>query len=97
MRPTHNTIAEAIFEKHGHRVELVRGTDYFYFVSDEADYRLAPITYAYTASVETNWLWSRDVDQWVSEYESLIEGVEVPENAANDTMTLFIKFARREL
>ncbi len=97
MRLTRNNIAAAILAKHGHKVELVKGAGYFYFTSDEADYRLAPITYAHGASVYTNGLWTMDIDQWVSAYEDLIEGVEVPKNAAKDTMTIFIKFARKSL
>ena len=84
MRLTRNNIAAAIFAKHGHKVELVKGNGYYYFSSAEEDYRLAPITYAHGVSVYTNGLWTMDIDRWVSAYEDLIEDVIVPEDATED-------------
>jgi hypothetical protein len=90
MKATKKNVAAAIFEKHGHKVELVKGNGYFYFSSDEADYRLAPITYAHGTSVYVNGLWCFDVERWVSEYETLIEDVIVPENATEELTTKII-------
>lgn len=84
MRVTLNNIAKAIFDKHGHKVELVRGNGYYYFTAAEDDYRLAPITYAHGSSVYTNVLAGWSVDRWVSEYETLIEDAIIPENATEE-------------
>jgi len=85
MRLTRNNIAAAIFAKHGHKVELVKGNGYYYFVSAEEDCRTAPISYAYGHSVYVNGLWCfPEVERWVSEYEDLIKDVIVPENATED-------------
>lgn len=83
MRLTRNNIAAAIFRKHGHKVELVKGDGYYYFASAD-DYRISPITYAHGHSVYVNGLWVHGtVERWVSEYEDLIKDVIVPENATD--------------
>jgi hypothetical protein len=91
MKATRKNVAAAIFKKLGHKVELVKGNGYFYFTSAEEDYRLAPITYAHGASIYTNGLWTMDVERWVGEYEYLIEGVVVPDNATEEFKTKVIK------
>ena len=85
MRLTRNNIAKAIFEKHGHKVELIKGDGYYYFTSAEEDFRTAPITYAHGSSIYVNGLWCLDsIERWVSEYENLIEDAEVPEDAISE-------------
>jgi len=80
MRLTRNNIAAAIFEKHGHKVELVKGDGYYYFTSAEEDCRTAPISYAHGQSVYVNGLWCYEtIERWVSEYEDLIKDVVMPE------------------
>ena len=93
MKATRKNVAAAILAKHGHKVELVKGNGYFYFASDEADYRLAPITYAHGTSVYVNGLWCFDVDRWVSEYEELIKDVIVPENATDELTNRTVSLA----
>lgn len=83
MRVTRNNIANAIFDKTGHKIELVKGNGYNYFVSAEDDHRTAPITYAYDASVMVNSIGLFSVDRWVSDYEYLIRDVDVAERRAN--------------
>lgn len=85
MRLTLNNIAKAIFEKHGHKVELVKGNGYYWFTSAEEDFRTAPISYAHGQSVYVNGLWCyTDVERWVAAYEDLIEGVIIPDNATDE-------------
>jgi hypothetical protein len=85
VRLTLNNVAAAIFDKHGHKVELVKGNGYYYFASAEEDCRTAPISYAYGHSVYVNGLWCYGtVERWVSEYEDLIKDVIVPEDATED-------------
>ncbi|RKZ88296.1 MAG: hypothetical protein DRQ39_02650 [Gammaproteobacteria bacterium] len=85
MRLTRNNIAAAIYAKHGHKVELLKGDGYYYFTSAEEDCRTAPISYAHGQSVYVNGLWCYDnIERWVREYEDLINDVIVPENAAED-------------
>ena len=79
MRTTRKNIEAAILEKHGHRVEIVKGDGYWYFCSAEEDYRTSPLTYAAGTSVWVMHLTDFSVDRWVAAYEELIEGVEVPE------------------
>lgn len=95
MKATKKNVAAAILKKFGHKVELIKGHGYFHFTSAEEDFRLAPITYAHDSSVYTNGLWTFDVDRWVSEYESLIEGVEIPENATEEPTTKIIIFSNK--
>ncbi len=83
MKATRKNVAEAIFKKHGHRVELVKSDGCFYFTSAEEDYRDAPITFAYGSTIYVNSLWTFDVDRWISEYEDLIEDVIVPKKNDN--------------
>jgi hypothetical protein len=91
MRLTRNNIAAAIFTKHGHKVELVKGNGYYYFSSAEEDFRTAPITYAHGVSVYVNGLWCFDsIERWVSAYEDLIEDVIVPENATDEPTSKII-------
>ncbi len=93
MRVTLNKIAEAIFEKHGHKVELVKGNGYYYFTSAEEDFLTAPISYAHGQSVYVNGLWCIDLEGWVGRYEDLIEDVIVPErNATEDRKPIKLNF-----
>ena len=88
MKATKKNVAAAILEKHGHKVELVKGNGYFYFAAaQDAEYRLEPITYAETPSVCINAFCDTDVEWWIHRYEDLIDGVLVPENALEPVST----------
>ncbi len=95
MKATKKNVAEAIFKKFGHKVELVKGHGYFHFTSAEEDFRLAPITYAFDSSVYTNGLWTFDVERWVGEYAYLIDGVEVPKTATDPVTTKIRIFPKK--
>lgn len=82
MKATKKNVAAAILEKHGHKVELVKGDGYYYFVTAESDWELAkvePIAHADGSMVYSMWLTDYDVDGWVSNYEYLIKDVEMPD------------------
>lgn len=79
MKATKQKVSEAIWAKHGHKVELVKSGGYFYFSVIGADWKIEPISWASSSSVWVYRITDLDLDGWVAAYEELIEGVEIPE------------------
>jgi hypothetical protein len=95
MKATKKNVSAAILKKHGHKVDLVKGDGYHYFSTTESDWELAkvePIAHAEGSMVYSMWLGDYDVDGWVAQYESLIEGVEMPDLNHDYDAPIVLKF-----